>query len=198
MWMQFVFSPPKPGEWRTLLDLAPILSSAVALLAVFVGPWVQMRIAKHQIEASAETAKRQQVASVVSSNRVRWIEEFRKEIAEFIAACHLHEIEKHDLEEAETAGDKDWAEQCRTARDASFLRVNTLLHTLRLKLEPTDPLRPQDQEIWDTIGRLDQLYVHEFESLIEFEKAFFAEVEPLSRAVRAKLSAEWKRVERLE
>ena len=59
-------------------EIVPFISSVTALVAVFVGPMIQFRIAKIQ-----------HTANVVSGNRVRWIEEFRSEIAEFCTSMHL-------------------------------------------------------------------------------------------------------------
>jgi hypothetical protein len=51
------------------------LALLVAALAVFVGPFVQMWIAKRQVRAT-----------VLSANRQRWIDSLRSQIAEFLAA----------------------------------------------------------------------------------------------------------------
>jgi DNA-binding phage protein len=165
----------------------PNAANIIALLAVIVGPFIQLKI-----------ANRQQRASVVSVNRVRWIEDFRREIAEFIAACHLHEAERHYLAAALEDKDEKQIEHYRKAFDASFFRVNTLLHMLRLKLDPDDQERPNDAKIWDLIKRVDELDVEAFKNLNEFEDRFDIEAEHLRKAVRAKLSPEWQRVERLE
>ena len=166
----------------------PEISAITAVLAVVIGPLVQLRIAKWQ-----------QRASVVSNNRVRWIEDFRRDIAQFIAATHLHEAERLYLQQAEESGDKKQVDHYYKATDVSFLQVNTLLHSIRLKLDPDSLEKRHDKEIWIRITNLDKLSVDDFRSLQEFEQAFNAEVEPLRRAVRAKLKVEWdEKVERLK
>ena len=58
-------------------DAAPLAASLSAILAVGISPLLQRWV-----------GLRQQRAVVVSNNRVRWIEEFRKDIAEFCELCH--------------------------------------------------------------------------------------------------------------
>ena len=137
----------------------PSIAGTTALLAVFFGPIVQVMMANRHQKAQMEAARRQQRASMVSSNRVRWIKDFWREIAEFIAACQLHEAERRYLADAEKDKDEKQIEHYRKALDVSFFRVNTLLHTLRLKLDPDDQERSNDAEIWDLVKRLDKLDV---------------------------------------
>ena len=96
--------------------------------------------------------------------------------------------------------DKAQIEHYRKALDTSFFRVNTLLNLLRLKLDPDDPKRAIDAEVWRLIKRIDELDVREIAGgLGAFEAAFFDETEALRKAdLRRKLSPEWERVIRLE
>ncbi len=97
---------------QALLDNWPILTTALsgitALLAVIFGPVVQLVI-----------GLRQQRATVVPTNRVRWMDDFRREVAEFIAACHLHEIERYYLAKAKESGDGTAAPLRLSARPSS-------------------------------------------------------------------------------
>jgi hypothetical protein len=175
---------------QALLDNWPIqttvLSGVTALLAVIFGPIVQLVI-----------GLRQQRATVVSTNRVGWMHDFRREVADFIAACHLHEIERYYLAKAKESGDEKAVARYDEAFDASFFRVNTLLNLLRLKIEPDDPKRLADAEIWRLIKRLDELDVKKFDGLEAFVEAFEPAAEELRKAVERKLSGEWERVKRL-
>lgn len=172
-------------------DAVALVSSLTALLAVLVGPIVQLII-----------GLRQQRATVVSGNRIRWIEEFRREAAEFVAACHLHEAERYWLAEAEDQRGDDRSEKqiehYRKAVDASFFRVNTLRHTLRLRLDPDSPDRPDDREIWQRVETVDRLTVDDFPDLEAFERRLLEEVEPLLALIRGMLAREWEQVKRLK
>lgn len=175
----------------SLQVILPIASSLTALLAVFFGPWVQVTI-----------AKRQQRASVVSTSRVRSIDDFRREVAELIAASHLLEMQRHHFGQALAEGEgTSQSDAYREAFHTSFLRVNTLVHTIALRLELSGPEAPVDNEIWARIGRVVSLDVRQCEfdnDLKKYEAALFTETELLRNAVRAKFSDQWKRVERLE
>ena len=76
-----------------------ILSLIVAVLAVFFGPVISWKIAKHQICASAELARDQMRSALEMSNkqitapmRQVWINKLRELLAEFTskAAIHYH------------------------------------------------------------------------------------------------------------
>lgn len=80
-------------KWATAL---PVLSLAVAVLAVFVGPAIQLAIARKQIRAT-----------VLSANRQRWIDELRQQIAEFITlAGELSSLAKMDMNAGRATIDK--------------------------------------------------------------------------------------------
>lgn len=63
----------------------PIFSLIIAALAVFIGPLISSRIAKHQIESSAAVANKQ----IVAPMRQAWINDLRDLIAELTASA-LH------------------------------------------------------------------------------------------------------------
>lgn len=71
------------------MDIELTLVSAVtALVAVFVGPLVSIYVARKQIKVSADIAKNQINASVVSSNRQVWINRLRDEVAALVGLIH--------------------------------------------------------------------------------------------------------------
>jgi hypothetical protein len=57
------------------MSYIPLISLIIAVLAVFIGPIIQIIIAKAQIHAS-----------IISANRQRWIDNFRDMTAEFVTA----------------------------------------------------------------------------------------------------------------
>jgi hypothetical protein len=57
----------------------------VSLIAVFFGPWISSRVARKQIESSAELAQQQIKASLVSANRQKWINTLRDDLALFLS-----------------------------------------------------------------------------------------------------------------
>lgn len=74
----------------------PALSLVVAALAVFVGPIIQVAIARKQIRAT-----------VLSANRQRWIDELRQQISEFITlAGELNALAKMGMNSGQTTVDK--------------------------------------------------------------------------------------------
>jgi uncharacterized protein YneF (UPF0154 family) len=63
----------------------PVLSLVVALLAVFVGPFVSWKVVKKQIESSSRTARQQMLGPM----RQAWINELRELIAEVASKLPL-------------------------------------------------------------------------------------------------------------
>jgi hypothetical protein len=61
------------------------LSLIVALLAVIVGPTIQLRIAKRQIRTQVEVARLDFKASVLSRYRQEWIDKVRNHVAELVS-----------------------------------------------------------------------------------------------------------------
>jgi hypothetical protein len=64
-------------------QILPILSLAIALLAVFIGPLVTLRIGRTQIGLSRRIASKQ----IVAPMRQAWINTFREKLAEFTSAA---------------------------------------------------------------------------------------------------------------
>jgi hypothetical protein len=66
-------------------EIIPILSLITAILAVFVGPLISLRITKRQIASSLNAANKQ----IVAPMRQAWINSLRDMIAE-ISSSALH------------------------------------------------------------------------------------------------------------
>lgn len=60
------------------MDYAQIITAAIALLAVLVGPFVMLHIARRQVRSN-----------VVSANRQAWINSLRDEISSFVAQLQI-------------------------------------------------------------------------------------------------------------
>ena len=86
--------------WQYVMNLTPdafnkIVLAVVALVALFLGPFMQFKIAKRQVMMQEEIAKRQtetqqqiatrQIADSISSMRQAWIDELRKDASEYLA-----------------------------------------------------------------------------------------------------------------
>jgi hypothetical protein len=67
-------------------DIASIIAAITALLAVLIGPFVTLTVAKRQTDASKGTADLQARANVLSKSRQEWINTLRNEIAGFVSS----------------------------------------------------------------------------------------------------------------
>ena len=81
-------------------EIAPFISALVALVAVIVGPFITLKVAKKQIEATSSVAEKQietsksvadlqARANVLSKNRQDWINSLRLEIAGFMTSVSV-------------------------------------------------------------------------------------------------------------
>lgn len=65
-------------------DIIPILSLIVAALAVFVGPFISLHVAKRQVRSSLEVANRQ----ITGPMRQAWINALRDLLSELCSSAH--------------------------------------------------------------------------------------------------------------
>jgi len=70
----------------------PILSLCVALLAVFVGPFISYIVSKHQSETSLHVANKQ----IIAPMRQAWIELLRNRVAEILSASLWYYVSGQD------------------------------------------------------------------------------------------------------
>lgn len=98
-------------------EIIPILSLTIALLAVFVGPFISWRIAKRQIDSSQRISNKQIIAPI----RQAWINELRNYLSEIISSSHHYFV----------AGFED-----RT--DEEYKRLTELEHRITLMLNPNE------------------------------------------------------------
>lgn len=115
------------STWK---DLVPVISAATALVAVIVSPLVSWNLAKRQIDI----AKHQINASNVSSKRQVWIDELRKDIAEVLAlTSRIEELKRPnpDLSKEELLDVFD-------KRMEAQLRAIELYMRIKLRLNPNE------------------------------------------------------------
>lgn len=75
-------------------DFNKIVLASVALIALFLGPFMQYMIAKRQTEIQQQIAKRQ-IADSISSRRQVWIDELRKDASEYLTViARLQELKR--------------------------------------------------------------------------------------------------------
>jgi len=65
-------------------NMVPILSLVVASLAVFVGPFISLHVAKRQVRSSLEVANRQ----ITGPMRQAWINSLRDLLSEVCSSAH--------------------------------------------------------------------------------------------------------------
>ncbi len=81
-------------------DFNKLILALVALIALFLGSWMQWQIARRQVQMQADITKLQietqsriatrQIADNISSKRQNWIDELRKDAAEFLTVVRSH------------------------------------------------------------------------------------------------------------
>ena len=101
-----------------LKDFAlPILSLAIAAIAVFVGPLISLRINKAQMEANIRLAHK----GVVSPIRQAWINELRQILAELTGQCSYY-----------------WAAGYEERTDQEYQNITLLIARLKLYINPKE------------------------------------------------------------
>jgi acyl-ACP thioesterase len=153
-------------------------------IAVIFAPIIQRSI-----------ALRQQRGSVVSANRVRWIEDFRKDVAAFCELAHHVAYHRARMKLAEQGRNKTMHEESRKEINEKTIPLNTTYYHLMLRLNPkkkgTDNIRRilvKIDESCNNIAVYDDDFYHHMNHTIE----------ELILVVRDYLSVEWTKVERLK
>ena len=154
-----------------------ILSLIVAALAVFFGPVISWKIAKHQICASTELARDQMRSSLKTADkqitapmRQAWINKLRELLAKFTSTSTHYHVEGVDVRPSE-----------------QIEALGLLLDHIRLMLNPTeDDHQRLEKLIYEMLIRISgkKANSNEFADLRE-------EVIDLSRTI---LKREWDRV----
>ena len=130
----------------TVDDFYKLVLAVVALVALFLGPWMQWRIAKKQVLMQDTIAKLQietqsriatrQIADNISSKRQNWIDELRKDAAEFLTVVgRIQELKRPRVVQmiAVTEIAEDFKE-----RLTAEMRAKELGTRIKLRLNPNE------------------------------------------------------------
>lgn len=147
-------------------QLIPVLSLAIALLAVFVGPFVSWLITRRQLESAQRLANKQ----IVAPMRQAWINQLRKLVAELSSSANHYFV----------AGFEH-----RT--DAEYKRLTELQQEIILMVNPTEEAHRQLlQAIGCMLEALDRGKGQ--------DRHFVTEVEKITNLAQRIFKEEWNRV----
>lgn len=199
------------GFWNwvaglTVDDFNKIVLATVALVALFLGPWMQWRIARRQVQMQADIVERQietqsriatrQIADNISSKRQNWIDELRKDSAEFLTVVgRIQELKRPRVQQmvAMTEIAEDFKE-----RLAAEMRAKELGTRITLRLNPNET---QHNRLLELIGEmaskgyeLNRQYTPDEE--VQSAQAFNEASNAVVAHLQAILKQEWERVKK--
>lgn len=138
-----------PHIWLYIANLTPddfnkIVLALVALIALFLGPFMQFKIAKRQVVMQEEIAQRQtetqqqiarrQIADSISSRRQAWIDELRRDASEYLALLdRIKELKRPEPTLCEEDQKKNFEENA-----AANARARELGIRINLRLNPLE------------------------------------------------------------
>lgn len=140
-------------------DFMKLVLALVALVALFLGPLMQWKIAKRQVQMQADVATLQietqsriatrQIADNISSKRQNWIDELRKDAAEFLTVVgRIQELKRPRVEQLieMTEIAKDFKE-----RIEAEMRAKELGTRIKLRLNPNEA---EHNRLVELIGKM--------------------------------------------
>lgn len=182
----------------TVDDFNKVVLAIVALIALFLGPWMQWRIAKRQVRMQSEIAKLQietqsriatrQIADNISTKRQSWIDELRKDAAEFLTVVgRIQELKRPRVEQIIAVSEiaDDFKE-----RLAAEMRAKELGTRITLRLNPNEDEHNRLITLIDAM--MSKGPEEEAQIAQEFNEASHAVV----RHLQVILKHEWERVKR--
>lgn len=140
-----------------------ILSLVVALLAVFIGPFVSWKVAKKQIESSARIARQQ----LLGPMRQAWINELRQLISEVASSC-LHY----------------WQTGFEDRTDEEYRRITDIEHKIQLMINP-------EEKDHDRLINQINIMVASLSKGKKGDEDFFSAYETVMRTGKEVLKKEW-------
>jgi hypothetical protein len=170
-------------------DAAPWAAVFVTLLALIASPVIQGWI-----------TRRQERARVVAANRVRWIEDFRKDVASFCELAHHYAYLQGEMRKQEKLRNKEKYEAHRLELSERSILLNTIYFHLIMRCNPD---RRATKNIADLIEEIINLKITPGDPKLDtYDKYFEAHdalTKKLMQTVREFLSWEWKeKVEKLK
>ncbi len=179
----------------TVDDFSKIVLALVALIALFLGPWMQWQIASRQIATQATIATRQ-IADNISSKRQNWIDELRKDGAEFLTVVgRIQELKRPSVKRIKTEADiiNDYRERL----DAE-IRARELGTRIVLRLNPNEAEHNRLVQLIDAMASkgysLNRQYSEDEEKAVQED--FNAASADVVQHLQTILKHEWERVKR--
>jgi hypothetical protein len=124
-----------------MAQLIPVLSLAIALLAVFVGPFVSWLITKRQLESAQRLANKQ----IVAPMRQAWITTLRKFLAELCSSA-THYFETGCRTDADCKRLAELQQEIILMLNPKEGAHNQLLQAIRCMLEALDRGKDHDRK----------------------------------------------------
>lgn len=197
------------GTWFssfTVDDFYKVVLAVVALVALFLGPWMQWLIARRQVQIQADIATRQietqsriatrQIADNISSKRQNWIDELRKDSAEFLTvAGRIQELKRPRVKQLITMTEiaEDFKE-----RLTAEMRARELGTRIKLRLNPNEAEHNRLVELISEMAvigyDLNHLYSPTEEAQVA--RAFNAASNAVVAHLQTILKHEWERVKK--
>ena len=159
-----------PVATLVVASVAAVAGPSIALVMGFVTRNSALRIAREQTSTAIASVQSQIHANVVSSNRQKWVDSLRDELAEFLAERDLLTAKLNDI-------DRDAA----SVRQSSA-RLTRLFHQLQLRLNPNEEDHRRILELADELSGKPK---------DELNNNMIGELVSLAQAV---LKREWNRV----
>lgn len=190
----------------TVDDFNKIVLAIVALVALFLGPWMQWRIAKRQVQMQADIANLQietqsriatrQIADNISTKRQNWIDELRKDAAEFLTVVgRIQELKRPHSEQliAMTEIVGDYKE-----RLAAEMRAKELGTRIKLRLNPNEAEHNRLVELIADLASKGYILNRKYspEEEVETSRIFNAASNAVISHLQTILKHEWERVKK--
>lgn len=206
--------------WSYITNLTPddfnkIVLAVIALIALFLGPFMQSKIAKRQVAMQEEIANRQvamqeeiakrqtetqqqianrQIADSISSRRQAWIDELRRDASEFLTLfARLEELKRPAPNLCQEDMRKNFEEMA-----VANARAHELGIRIKLRL---NPLEEEHNRLVQLLGALADVCIDPPPNETEEQKrsatsAFRNAREDVVSHLQAILKHEWERVKR--
>jgi hypothetical protein len=167
------------GIFDWLKDNTAVVSAITALVAVIVGPSISYLIAKKQI-----------IGNVIASNRIKWIEDLRVDIAEFVALFseHIYEIGNYHL-----LKDGDSRKTKLESLAEIVRKVSTKRFLIRIKLNPDEQDHVELLNMLDESRQTSIAYLDDKAKPVDIPE-FSSRVAKIARSIT---KAEWKKAKNI-